>query len=539
MGQTRNNDNIFYKQYKDKKREFRKHKRNAERLWESEKFADVQKAAEMDIGHFYRVVRKHRQQKSPATCLNYDGNSATNNGDICKLWSTYFSDLYTPNENENDNFDQSFYMDVTEKIREYSSQSRKPFNAFFDVPYTDDEIYEQIKTLKCGNNKDKSNPNSYRAIVLTSVFGKLHDKTVLHRINKMLTALDKTFPDPLQFGFVPEHGSIPALYTLKECINVFLKSKSKLYVGFLDNEKAFDKIWHDGLFLKLKEIGVTGKLWNILFMSYKSASAHVQYNGLTSDNFSISQGVGQGRVLSSWLFSLYINDLILQLISTNCGIRIGYLNIPAILLADDTTLLSASPKGLQGLLDCVQTYACKWRLKYNGTKSCVLTFNNNTDVDIKLGNTTIACKTDTIYAGTLITNNNKTFERTKNAAKKLKKNLHSLYSAGVNPKGLTPITNTLIWKRFVLPTALYSCEVWGQLSNSEIELLERTQRYAARYIQCMDKYSPTDSTTSNLGLWSLEAVIDKFKLLFFGRLCRSKSGTTHKKLFNMCINLHM
>ncbi|CAG2247072.1 unnamed protein product [Mytilus edulis] len=172
----------------------------------------------------------------------------------------------------------------------------------------------------------------------------------------MLTALDKTFPDPLQFGFVPEHGAIPALYTLKECINVFMKSKSKLYVGFLDNEKAFDKIWHDGLFLKLKEIGVTGKLWNILFMSYKSASAHVQYNGLTSDNFSISQG------------------------------------------------------------------------------HCTL------------------------------------------------------------------------------------AKVWGQLSNSEIELLERTQRYVARYIQCMDKYSPTDSTTSNLGLWSLEAVIDKFKLLFFGRL---------------------
>ncbi|CAG2247073.1 unnamed protein product [Mytilus edulis] len=456
---------FFINSIKIRKREFRKHKRNAERLWESEKFADVQKAAEMDIGQFYRVVRKHRQQKSPATCLNYDGNTATNNGDICKLWSTYFSDLYTPNEHENDNFDQSFYMDVTEKIREYSSQSRKPFNAFFDVPYTDDEIYEQIKTLKCGkapgpdyvcnehiiyggntllkwicyifniilkceyipllyrhgiiiplykgNNKDKSNPNSYRAIVLTSVFGKLHDKTVLHRINKMLTALDNTFHDPLQFGFVPEHGAISALYTLKECINVFMKSKSKLYVGFLDNEKAFDKIWHDGLFLKLKEIGVTGKLWNILFMSYKSASAHVQYNGLTSDNFSISQGVGQGRVLSSWLFSLYINDLILQLISTNCGIRIGYLNIPAILLADDTTLLSASPKGLQGLLDCVQTYACKWRLKYNGTKSCVLAFNNNTDVDIKLGNTKIACKTDTIYAGTLITNNNKTFERTK------------------------------------------------------------------------------------------------------------------------------
>ncbi|CAG2191299.1 unnamed protein product [Mytilus edulis] len=207
-------------------------------------------------------------------------------------------------------------MDVTEKFVNIAVKLEKPFNAFFDVPYTEDEIYEQVKTFKCGkapgpdyvcnehiiyggntllkwicyifntilkcedipllyrhgiiiplykgNNKDKSNPNSYRAIVLTS------------------------------FGFVPEHGAIPALYTLKECINVFMKSKSKLYVGFLDNEKAFDKIWHDGLFFEIERNRCNWKIMEYTFMSYKSASAHVQYNGLTSDNFSISQGVGQG-----------------------------------------------------------------------------------------------------------------------------------------------------------------------------------------------------------------------------------------------------
>jgi hypothetical protein len=83
----------------------------------------------------------------------------------------------------------------------------------------------------------------------------------------MLNNIGMTFPDPRQFGFVPEHGSIPALYTLNECINFFRNCKSKLFVCFLDNQKAFDKIWHDGLFLKLKDLGVTGKLWNILFMS--------------------------------------------------------------------------------------------------------------------------------------------------------------------------------------------------------------------------------------------------------------------------------
>ena len=150
---------------------------------------------------------------------------------------------------------------------------------------------------------------------------------------------------------------------------LFRNCKSKLFVCFLDNKKAFDKIWHDGLFLKLKNLGVTGKLWNILFMSYKQASAHVQYNGFISNNFAISQGVGQGRVISAWFFSLYINDLISELKAVNSGISISDLNIPAILLADDTTLLSTSAHGLQKLLDCVQNYACRWRLTYNGTKT--------------------------------------------------------------------------------------------------------------------------------------------------------------------------
>ena len=34
------------------------------------------------------------------------------------------------------------------------------------------------------------------------------------------------------------------------------ENHSKLYVRFLDVQKAFDKIWHNGLFLKLYEKGV-------------------------------------------------------------------------------------------------------------------------------------------------------------------------------------------------------------------------------------------------------------------------------------------
>ncbi|VDI57862.1 Hypothetical predicted protein [Mytilus galloprovincialis] len=67
-------------------------------------------------------------------------------------------------------------------------------------------------------------------------------------------------PHPLQFGFVKEHGAIPAIYTLKEAIHYYLERNSIVYAIFLDNEKAFDRVWQDGLLYKLNQIGIQDKL---------------------------------------------------------------------------------------------------------------------------------------------------------------------------------------------------------------------------------------------------------------------------------------
>ena len=210
-------------------------------------------------------------------------------------------------------------------------------------------------------------------------------------------------PHPLQFGFVKEHGAIPAIYTLKEAIRFYLERNSIVYTICLDNEKAFDRVWQDGVLYKLQEIGIKGKLWNLIYISYKTATAHVQCNGITSQVFRIEQGVG--RVLSAWLFSLFINDLICELLSTNSGLLVGPINIPAILLADDTTLLSSTVNGMQKLLDIVNNYAQKWRLKYNASKSSVLVFkpskkyqNCESRLCLKLGETVLERKNEITYA---------------------------------------------------------------------------------------------------------------------------------------------
>jgi len=70
-----------------------------------------------------------------------------------------------------------------------------------------------IIPLYKGNNKHKTNPNSYRDVTLTSSLGKLLKKIILNRIQKLLLEINNVIPHSLQFGFVKEHGAIPAIYT--------------------------------------------------------------------------------------------------------------------------------------------------------------------------------------------------------------------------------------------------------------------------------------------------------------------------------------
>jgi len=67
-----------------------------------------------------------------------------------------------------------------------------------------------------------------------------------------------------QFGFKKHCGCCHALFTFKEVSKCFIKNGGKVYCTFIDASKAFDKVLHNGLFVKLLQKRVSFKFVRIL-----------------------------------------------------------------------------------------------------------------------------------------------------------------------------------------------------------------------------------------------------------------------------------
>ena len=94
--------------------------------------------------------------------------------------------------------------------------------------------------------------------------------------------------------------------------------------------------------------------------------------------FPIQCGVRQGGVLSPYLFSVYVSDLIFELRTSGSGAHIGKLFMGCVLYADDIVLMSPSCYGLQRLVRICEKYGLKWDIKFNPCKSQVITFGGST-----------------------------------------------------------------------------------------------------------------------------------------------------------------
>jgi hypothetical protein len=111
-----------------------------------------------------------------------------------------------------------------------------------------------------------------------------------------------------QAGFKRGYSTIDHMFTLLALIQKQFCFNRKLYVAFIDFEKAFDSIDRNVLWPILWKNGIKGKLYQCVHGMYSNVKARIRCGAKLTEYINCTRGVKQGDVCSPiWFLYLLMN----------------------------------------------------------------------------------------------------------------------------------------------------------------------------------------------------------------------------------------
>ncbi|KAK7108155.1 hypothetical protein V1264_015944 [Littorina saxatilis] len=375
--------------------------------------------------------------------------------------------------------------------------------------------------------KNKKDPKSYRPISLISCLSKLMERILNRRLiwhletNSMLT--------PTQTGYRKNRSTEDQLALLAQEIETAFQEKKKVVSVFFDLSAAFDKVWREGLLLKIHQAGITGRMFGWIKSFLHERSAKVLLDGHESVSVKMREGVPQGGVISPTLFLVYINDIttsIPRLVSNT-------------LHADDLAVWHASEHTttaayrLQQSVDSIKKWTDDWGLEINRVKTVSTVFSLSTSkekVQLKLGDTVLPQVDTPTFLGVKL-----------DRRLSWKPHIEDMESRGIKRlalmrklSGTTWGANSKILKKVytgtVRPVLEYASSSWNTAAKTNKTRLDKVQNLGLRTILGAMKTTPITEMEKTASVQPLEARREEKLLIQGEKMKRLESHPLHDKL---------
>ena len=232
-------------------------------------------------------------------------------------------------------------------------------NSAYRSDHSPTKISLKDSKLYKGKNTCTLDQNNYRGNTLLTSLNKVFEIILWERMKDWWEG--EQVVSPLQGACRQGKSCVHSSLALQEAISVGLGTRKRVLVAYLDVSKAFDGVWIDRLFNRLREMGLTGKNWRLLYACYQDFKCKVRIAGEYSEWYTMERGIHQGGFLSLLKYIAFIDPLLRNLEESGLGCGVAGIPTNPVGYVDDLASACPSKGNVDQSLTIISDYARKWR----------------------------------------------------------------------------------------------------------------------------------------------------------------------------------